>query len=120
MIKGLDKDVVKSELMDSDVWFILDSRDTSNYILSPDDVREWVLWLFLKREDAEHFAYLAMKLAPAYNGVEVLTEKDLVKNILKEVDHRQDWEVLSPNEAREFFKLYEELMAKYYGIENGE
>jgi hypothetical protein len=118
MIYSLPEDVIENEIpKETPIWFIVASDDDGEFILTPDVEREWALWLFMKQGDAEHFARITEKLAPAYRGRTLKAASEPIGEVLDYVVEKQlQFGVLSPNESLNFFQAYEDYMADYYGM----
>jgi hypothetical protein len=116
MVKLIRSEDVASELPpDSAVWFLVVKGDEDNHVLTPDlDVGD-VLWLFLKKEDAEHYAHLVTELAPGYKGKELVAIEDKLQDVRENAIHyKQQWGLIGPNGAMTYFKEYSEFLADYY------
>jgi hypothetical protein len=115
MIRVIPLEVIESELTeDTRVSFVVDRADQDTFLPSPDLDRGWVLWLFLGHRDAERMAHLMKKAAPAYKGKDLIALSDSWKNIREGViANHEEMALISPNDAREYFKEYEEYFVDF-------
>lgn len=116
MVKVIRPEAVATDLApDSPVWFLVVKGDERNHVLTPDLDMGDVLWLFLKKEDAEHYAHLVMELAPSYQGKELIAVQDVLEDVKENaIHHKQLWGLIGPNEAMTYFKEYGEFLADYF------
>lgn len=118
MIKDLiSADIVATDLPeDTRIWVVHPIDDPGSVVLVPDARdRKGVLWMFLKQEDAEHFAFLLSQLAPAFKDGDLTIKDLLLHDVIKHaIQDQQPIALVPPNKAMEFFKEYEELLPNYY------
>jgi hypothetical protein len=117
MIQGLPSaETILSELPDDTKIWLVQPVDRDSIVIVPDAyVGEPVLWMFLKREDAEHFAFLLTKIAPAFANTE-LTVKDWLLHFVIEraIEDKQVAALITPEKSMQFFKEFEEFLPNYY------
>lgn len=114
----LSEEVLDSEFSeDAPVWVIIDKADPDRYLLFPKNKDTLAAWAFMKREDAEHLAFMLKERAPAYKDMELIVMQDLLKDIREGAkEHKGVLCVMPPIDSMEFFKRYEDLLGHYYGF----
>ena len=115
VIKAIPADVALSELPeDATVWVVAGSETEVVLVPNPPD-RQGVLMLFLKKADAEHLALLMRQVAPAFKDKELKVFEVRFRDIIERaIDENQPVALISPNEALEYFKTFDEWLADYY------
>ncbi|HKQ04142.1 MAG TPA: hypothetical protein VJ464_03350 [Blastocatellia bacterium] len=117
----LSEEVLDEFPEDALVWVILDKADPNTYLLFPKNKDVLALWAFMKREDANHLAFILKEAAPAYKDMELIVESDPLKEVRAGAkEYNSILCVMSPVDSLEFFKRYEEFLSHYYGTEISE
>ena len=114
----LSEDVLDNDFSgDARVWVIVDKTDLGRYLLFPKNEETLAVWAFMKREDAEHLAYMLKERAPAYKDMELIVVDDLLKDIREGArENNGVLCVMPPIDSMEFFERYEDLLGHYYGF----
>lgn len=74
-----------------------------------------VLMLFLKKGDAEHLAFLMRKVVPDFKDNELRVFEIGFRDVIERaINDNQPVALISPNEALEYFKTFDEWIADYY------
>lgn len=118
-IKGLTAEQIANELPEEfPLWFVLVKGEEQTHILTPDKDSDGVLYLFTNQKDAEQYAYIVKKLAPAYKDRELIVASDLKEEIITNAIHYNQYiGVIPRNSAIKFFEAYEEFLGRYYGFD---
>jgi hypothetical protein len=117
MIKGLlSAEVVARELPDDARVLIVNKKGTEATVAIPDKISgQGVVLVFMKQEDAEHYARLLQAETPAFKDTEFdISSVPLHDVINRAIEDQQMIGVVTPNSAMEFFKEYKDLLASYY------
>lgn len=115
VVKAIPADVALSELSeDATVWIVAGSETEVVLVPNPPD-RQGVLMLFLKKADAEHLALLMRQVAPAFKDKELKVFEVGFRDVIERaIDENQPVALISPNEALEYFKTFDEWLADYH------
>ena len=91
---------------DTRVWIVCDpaAPDTVVTFNVPNSEKK-VTWIFLKREDAEHFKFLLNQSSPQHKDSDLLVEGPLLQDIFQvAIKGKHHLALIPPNTALEFFK----------------
>jgi hypothetical protein len=112
-IKLLDVDAINEMPSGDPVWVVADEETNKAIAHQQGDTGEFIVVTFLKEEDARHFTRILKQIEPhryfATQAKQIRALFDAVRANGENVG------LLSPNDAREFFKEnYPGLEADYY------
>jgi hypothetical protein len=107
-----------SELpLDTRVWIVCDPAAPGTVVtFNVPNSEKKVTWIFLKREDADHFKFLLNQSSPQHKDSDLVVEGPRLQDIFQgATEGQRRLALIPPNTAKKFFEDFaEEFLWHYY------
>lgn len=114
MIQGISIDEIKNLAPDSPAWIAINEANDNEIGIGDKDANKPVIMIFIKVEDARHYARLLRKHSSKNTLVDI-REIQLHPYIEAVANNgKMNVVVIGPDRAMEFFKTFEDSLYEYY------